>query len=99
MNYIFADSIASWLIPIILVAFFGVIVLIVILVKRHTKLFSSHDKPKSQQEIANEELDRILQPVEDKKTAEQMEKFANEDEKKAASGAEAPKGEDKPIDK
>ncbi len=58
-------DIAPILIPVILVAAFGIIVLVVILVKRHVKAFQSDEKPKSDKEIAQEELDRILQPMEE----------------------------------
>ena len=55
----------SILIPIILVAVFGVIVVIVILLKKHVSIFKSDEKPKSDKEIAKEELDRLLEPVEE----------------------------------
>lgn len=60
-----AYAMAPWLIPVILVAVFGVIVIAVILLKRHVKFFQSDEKPKSDKEIASEELDRLLEPVEE----------------------------------
>ena len=62
--FILADSM-SFIWPIILLAVFGVIVVAVILVKRHVSVFKSDEKPKSDEEIAQEELNRILEPVED----------------------------------
>ena len=61
---IYANDFPPILIPIILVAVFGLIVLLVIMLKRHVKIFKSDEQPKSDKEIAQEELDRILQPVE-----------------------------------
>ena len=60
-----ANDSLGFLIPLILVAVFGVIVLAVILLKRHVGIFKSDEKPKTDREIAQEELDRILEPVED----------------------------------
>ncbi|OPZ32123.1 MAG: hypothetical protein BWY98_01366 [Tenericutes bacterium ADurb.BinA155] len=105
MNIIYADfweKNIGWLIPLILVAFFGVIVLIVIMIRKYAKPFKNEEKPKSQEEIAQEELNRVLEPVQDEKTAEQMQKFdqenaIKEDDTKAKENA--PKGEDKPIGK
>ena len=53
----------------------AVIVLIVILVKKHVKTFQSDEKPKSDKEVAAEELDRILEPIEDEKAQQQMRDF------------------------
>ena len=55
----------EFLYPIILVAAFGIIVLIVILLKKHVKVFKKDEQPKSDKEIAAEELDRLLEPVEE----------------------------------
>ena len=41
------------------------IVGVVIFLKRHLKAFKSDEKPKSDREIAAEELNRILQPIEE----------------------------------
>ncbi len=65
------DNLPGILIPIILVAVFGLIVLLVIMLKRHVKWFKSDEKPKTDKEIAQEELDRILEPVDDLKPVEE----------------------------
>ena len=83
------DSIAPILIPIILVAVFGVIVIAVILVKRHVGIFKSDEKPKSDKEIAAEELDRLLQPIEDEEAAEQMNSYGKESQEAKAEELEA----------
>ncbi len=81
---------ADWLIPVILVAVFGVIVIAVILIRRHVSFFKSDEKPKDQNEIAKEELDRLLEPVEEMKPSEDEEEESEakvntetEDEKKS----------------
>lgn len=79
LNFL-ADAMPAILIPIILVAVFGVIVVVVIMIKRHVKIFKDDEKPKSDKEIAAEELDRILEPVEDLKP-----------EQKDEEGEDAPK--------
>ncbi|MCR5491500.1 MAG: hypothetical protein K6F32_05180 [Bacilli bacterium] len=85
---LYADM-APILIPIILVAAFGVIVIAVILLKRHVKIFKSDEKPKSDKEIAAEELDRLLQPIEDEEAAKQMNSYKDGEEAEEAP-SEAP---------
>ena len=84
------DGLQGILIPIILVAVFGVIVIAVILIKRHVSVFKSDEKPKSDREIAAEELDRLLQPIEDEEAAAQVNSYSEEEEEKPA---EEPKPE------
>jgi FtsZ-interacting cell division protein ZipA len=48
-----------------LVAIFGVIVIAVILVKKYGKHFKSDEKPKSEKEIADEEVKRMVVDPED----------------------------------
>ena len=76
------DALQGILIPIILVAVFGVIVIAVILIKRHVSVFKSDEKPKSDREIAAEELDRLLQPIEDEEAAAQVNSYSEEEEEK-----------------
>jgi len=97
----FFDKNLGWLIPLILLLFFGAIVLIVILIKKYAKPFKSDEKPKSEKEIAAEELDRVLQPIEDEKTKAEMDKFNQEEaiKKPVQKTDDKPKGEDKPIGK
>ena len=51
--------------PIIIVGVFGLIVLLVILLKKKVKFFKDPEVVKSDKEIAKEELDRILEPVDE----------------------------------
>ncbi|MDY5441066.1 MAG: hypothetical protein SPG64_02440 [Candidatus Enteromonas sp.] len=71
---ILADSL-GWLTPVIIFGVFALIVLIVIIVKKHVKTFQSDEKPKSDREVAAEELDRILEPIEDESAQRQMHEF------------------------
>lgn len=81
-THILADSLPAILIPIFLVLFFGIIVIVVILLKKHVKIFKNDEKPKSDKEIAAEELDRLLQPVEDLTPAEESKPTESVDEQK-----------------
>ena len=55
---------AWWVLPVIL-GFFILLVGAIILVKRHVKVFKNEEKPKTKEEIAQEELDRLLVPIEE----------------------------------
>lgn len=88
MSIVLAQDIAPILVPIILVAVFGIIVLVVVLVKRKVKFFQNDEKPKSDREIAAEELDRILEPIE-----EEIPEEGKPEEKPAE---EKPEGEEIP---
>ncbi|MCI2111329.1 MAG: hypothetical protein LKK13_03180 [Bacilli bacterium] len=72
-----------WFIIVMLLAVFGLIVFAVIMVKRYAPAFKSDEKPKSDKEIAEEEVNRMVRPVEDEETARQMEESAKEPHKEA----------------
>lgn len=57
----------GWLFLLIILLAFGAIVLAVILLKKYSPHFKSQEKPKSEEEIAKEEVDRLIQPMEDEK--------------------------------
>ena len=61
---IYAQS-SQWWWALVILGIFVVIVGVVIFLKRHLKAFKSDEKPKSDREIAAEELNRILQPIEE----------------------------------
>ncbi len=63
-----------------LVAFFGIIVLVVYLLRKYVKAFTNQDKKVDRETAAQQDLDRMLVPVDDEKTKAEMEKF-NEDKK------------------
>ena len=76
---ILATDFPPFLIVIILVAFFGLIVLGVILVKKFVKPLQI-DKPEIKEEDAiKEELDRVLVPIEDEEIQKQMNEAAKKD--------------------
>ncbi len=66
------DALPGILTVVILVVVFGAIVLGVILAKKHIKFFQSEEQPKSDKEIAQEELDRLLEPVDTLTPAEKQ---------------------------
>lgn len=63
-----------------LIAFFGLIVLVVYLLRKYVQAFKNPDKKVDRETAAQQDLDRILVPVDDEKTKAEMEKF-NEDKK------------------
>lgn len=65
MPVILAQEMPGIVIALLIVAIFAVIVVVVILIKKHVKAFKSDEQPKSDKEIAAEELDRLLEPVEE----------------------------------
>ena len=68
-------------ITIALVVFFGIIVIAVILVKKYVKPFQNTEKPKSDREIAEEEVNRLVTDITDEDTIKQMTDAARELEK------------------
>ena len=76
---IFADDFPPFLIVIILVAFFGLIVGGVILVKKFVKPLQIDKPDMTEEEKVKEDLDRVLVPVEDEETKKQMEEAAKKD--------------------
>lgn len=71
-----------WETPIILfslLAFFGLVVLGVIFAKKHIKgLQSKDEQPIDEEKAIEEELNRVLEPIEDEKIKEQMAKVSHE---------------------
>ena len=65
-----ASNEPQWWWLFLILGIFIVIVVVVIIVKRHVKVFQSEEKPKTDKEIAQEELDRLLQPIEEEKNEE-----------------------------
>lgn len=69
-----------------LVVVFGVIVLGVILLKKYVKVFQNDEGPKSDKEIAAEEVNRVLTEVTDEETLRAMASAAKELEKDSEDG-------------
>ena len=57
-------SAGDWWWLFVILGIFAVLVVVIILVKRKVKIFQNPEQPKSDKEIAQEELDRLLEPVE-----------------------------------
>ena len=68
-----------FLIVIILVAFFGLIVLGVILVKKFVKPLQINKPDIKEEDAIEEELNRVLVPVEDEEIKKQMDEAARKD--------------------
>lgn len=80
-----------WFFIVMILLVFGCIVLAVILVKKYAPAFKSNEKPKSDKEIAEEEVNRLVRPVEDEETAKQMNEEAKALEKDSKSLDESKK--------
>lgn len=55
----------AWLFPILIVVIFGVIALGVFLLRKYAKPFKSDEKPKTDKEIAQEEVARLTQELDE----------------------------------
>lgn len=69
----------SGIIILILVAFFGLIVVGVILVKKYVKPLQIKKPEVDEKQALKEELDRVLVPVEDEEIKKQMDEAAKKD--------------------
>lgn len=67
------------LIPVIIIVFFGLIVVGIILVKKFVKPLQIKKPDIDEKEAVKEELDRVLVPVEDEEIQKQMEEAAKKD--------------------
>jgi hypothetical protein len=79
----------GWLFVLIILAVFGLIVIGVILLKKYAPHFKSQEKPKSEEEIAKEEVDRLTRPVEDDVPAKKEEVKEEKVAEKAPTNKEA----------
>ena len=61
---ILASSGGDWWWLFVILGIFAIVVIAVIIVKRKVSIFQNKDVVKSKEEIAQEELDRLLEPVE-----------------------------------
>lgn len=68
----------AWLFIIIIVTFFGIIVAIVILVKRKIKPLQIKKDELTEEEAAKQELDRILVEIKDEDIQKQMNEESDE---------------------
>ena len=76
---IFAGGLPDWSWPLIVIAFFALIVIIVIVVKKFVKPLQIKKPEIKEEDAIKEELDRILVPIEDENVQKQMEEAAKED--------------------
>ena len=76
---ILAGTLPEWAWPLIVIAFFAIIVLVVIVVKKFVKPLQIKKPEIKEEDAIKEELDRILVPIEDEQVQKQMEEAANKD--------------------
>ena len=62
-----------------LLAFFGLLIIIIIQVKKHVNAFKIEKPDISEEEAAKEELDRVLVPIEDEEIVKQMDEASKEE--------------------
>ena len=79
MNLLAKGDFPPFLIVIILVAFFGLIVLGVIIVKKFVKPLQINKPEIKEEDAIQEELDRVLVPIEDEEIKKQMDEAARKD--------------------
>ena len=77
----YADEFPGWAIFLIVLGFFALIAIVAYIIHRILRFRLKEDEKKEDDEkkFAQEELDRILQPVEDEEVAKQIENY-KEDE-------------------
>ncbi len=79
-----------WLLILILLLVFGAIVVAVILIRRYSPHFKTIEKPKTDEEIAKEEVERLTVPMdEENKNLEEVKKEAREIVKEKPLNSEA----------
>ena len=80
--HIYADQFQGWAIFLIVLGFFAVIAIVAYIIHRILRFRLKEDdkKEKDEKEFAQEELDRILQPVEDEEVAKQISDYKEDDE-------------------
>ena len=83
MNILSKTAIPEGIWVLIFVAFFAVIVLGIILVKKYVKPLQIKKDEMDEKEAVKQELDRVLVPVEDEDIKRQMEEAAKKEEQDA----------------
>lgn len=79
-----ANSIHPLLFIVIILAFFGLIALVVFILRKHLpSLRDDGEKPVSKEEAAKEALDRILVPIEDNDESKEKEDSKEENNEKS----------------
>lgn len=68
---VFSDYMALWII-LILLGFFGLLIIIIIIVKKYVSPLQIKKDDITEEEAIQEELDRILVPIEDEEVKKQM---------------------------
>jgi ACR3 family arsenite efflux pump ArsB len=75
---ILANNLSVLWVLIGLVAFFGLIALVVFFLRKYLKISNKNDKPTDETKIADENLSRYLQDVDDDATQKQFDEYSKE---------------------
>ncbi len=75
---ILANSLSVLWILIGLVGFFGLIALVVFFLRKYLKISNKNEKPTDETKIADENLSRYLQDVDDDETQKQFDDYSKE---------------------
>ena len=79
MNFLAGNANGGWWCIFVFVGFFGLIVLAVILFKKFFKPLQINKPDIKEEDAIQEELDRVLVPVEDEEIKKQMDEAAKKD--------------------
>ena len=81
MMKFYAEAFPTWAIFLIVLGFFALIAIVAYVIHRILRpRLKDEDKKESEKEHAQEELDRILQPVEDDEVSKQIQNYKEDDE-------------------
>jgi|SRR5574344_1251838 cytoskeletal protein RodZ len=95
MKIIFASNIFSqpWFILVLLIAFFGIIALLVFILRAKFKI-NKVEKPKDDKQVAKENLSHYLQDVDDPETQKEFDEYAKKEQEENKDGS-TNKGDEK----
>ena len=80
MKVVILSGMPGWLIPLVLLAIFAVIALGVFLIRKYAKPFKNDEKPKSDKEIAEEEVQRLTKELDEEEYEAAKERKPTEEE-------------------
>jgi cytochrome c biogenesis protein ResB len=77
-----------WFIILMLVLFFGLVVIAIILIKKYVINRNVKKEPIDEDKVRKEELNRVLEPMTDEKSIEQMKNYEEKDKPEGNSKEE-----------
>lgn len=87
MNLVFATNIFSqpWFILVLLIVFFGVIALLVFILRAKFKI-NKIEKPKDDKQVAKENLSHYLQDIDDPETQKEFDDYTKKEQEENKNG-------------